>query len=68
MLQMSVATDSPVSSSSSDDFAALLDAELDSGSSDTSPDQDEDNNVEGARYYTLRFRFMIMFYSIFLGF
>ncbi|KMS99186.1 hypothetical protein BVRB_2g047230 [Beta vulgaris subsp. vulgaris] len=46
---MSVATDSPVSSSSSDDFAALLDAELDSGSSDTSPDQDEDNNVEGAR-------------------
>ncbi|KAK9669776.1 hypothetical protein RND81_13G153900 [Saponaria officinalis] len=40
---MSVATDSLVtSSSSSDDFAALLDAELDSGSSDASPDLDDD--------------------------
>ncbi|XP_021858055.2 RNA polymerase II C-terminal domain phosphatase-like 4 isoform X3 [Spinacia oleracea] len=53
VVQMSVATDSLVSSSSSDDFAALLDAELDSDSSDGSPDQDcsddEDNNAEGAR-------------------
>ncbi|KAL9229362.1 hypothetical protein vseg_004837 [Gypsophila vaccaria] len=40
---MSVATDSPVNSSSSDDFAALLDAELDSGSSDASPDIDDDD-------------------------
>ncbi|KNA16742.1 hypothetical protein SOVF_085710 isoform C [Spinacia oleracea] len=50
---MSVATDSLVNSSSSDDFAALLDAELDSDSSDGSPDQDcsddEDNNAEGER-------------------
>ncbi|KAL2928485.1 RNA polymerase II C-terminal domain phosphatase-like 4 [Bienertia sinuspersici] len=52
-LFMSVATDSPVNSSSSDDFLALLDAELDSGSSDKSVDQDcedeEAADTEGAR-------------------
>ncbi|XP_043813592.1 RNA polymerase II C-terminal domain phosphatase-like 4 isoform X4 [Manihot esculenta] len=42
-LQMSLMTDSPVHSSSSDDFAAFLDAELDSKSSDSSP------NEEGAK-------------------
>lgn len=45
---MSVDNDSPVNSSSSDDFAALLDAELDSGSSDKSPDQgssDDDEDI-----------------------
>ncbi|KAJ7979618.1 RNA polymerase II C-terminal domain phosphatase-like 4 [Quillaja saponaria] len=36
---MSLLTDSPVHSSSSDDFAAILDNALDSGSSDTSPDE-----------------------------
>ncbi|KAJ9162833.1 hypothetical protein P3X46_022575 [Hevea brasiliensis] len=40
---MSLVTDSPVHSSSSDDFAAFLDAELDSKSSDSSP------NEEGAK-------------------
>lgn len=45
---MSLVTDSPVNSSSSDDFAAFLDAELDS-TSDTSPDpgdDDDDNNED----------------------
>lgn len=42
---MSLAADSPVHSSSSDDFAAFLDAELDSAS-DVSPDQDEVENEE----------------------
>uniref|UniRef100_A0A803L210 RNA polymerase II C-terminal domain phosphatase-like n=1 Tax=Chenopodium quinoa TaxID=63459 RepID=A0A803L210_CHEQI len=50
MIRMSVATDSPVNSLSSDDFLAILDAELDSASSDQSPDQDidanEDNDAE----------------------
>lgn len=41
---MNVATDSPLNSSSSDDFTALLEAELDSGSSDVSPDQDVDED------------------------
>ncbi|KAL6984904.1 protein-serine,threonine phosphatase [Sarracenia purpurea var. burkii] len=39
---MSLATDSPVHSSSSDDFAAFLDSELNS-TSDLSPDQEDDN-------------------------
>ncbi|KAG8651752.1 hypothetical protein MANES_06G019000v8 [Manihot esculenta] len=43
IFQMSLMTDSPVHSSSSDDFAAFLDAELDSKSSDSSP------NEEGAK-------------------
>lgn len=43
---MSVDNDSPVNSSSSDDFAALLDAELDSGSSDKSSDQDSRDDDE----------------------
>ncbi|KAJ7955625.1 RNA polymerase II C-terminal domain phosphatase-like 4 [Quillaja saponaria] len=38
---MSLLTDSPVHSSSSDDFAAFLDDALDSGSSDSSPDEAE---------------------------
>lgn len=43
--QMSLTADSPVHSSSSDDFAAFLDAELDSAS-DVSPDLDEVENEE----------------------
>lgn len=42
---MSLTADSPVHSSSSDDFAAFLDAELDSAS-DVSPDQHEVENEE----------------------
>lgn len=42
---MSFATDSPVHSSSSDDFAALIDAELEVGSSGSSPDE-QDNGEE----------------------
>ncbi|WCJ29131.1 RNA polymerase II C-terminal domain phosphatase-like 4 [Euphorbia peplus] len=38
---MSLLTDSPVHSSSSDDFAAFLDGELDANSSDSSGDDDE---------------------------
>ncbi|XP_052199388.1 RNA polymerase II C-terminal domain phosphatase-like 4 [Diospyros lotus] len=46
IFQMSLVTDSPVHSSSSDDFAAILDAELGS-TSDTSPDrEDEDGDEE----------------------
>ncbi|ESR66910.1 hypothetical protein CICLE_v10010299mg [Citrus x clementina] len=51
--QMSVATDSPVHSPSSDDFAALLDAELDSNSLRLSPDKeadDEDDDKETKRH------------------
>ncbi|EOY32064.1 hypothetical protein QUC31_019560 [Theobroma cacao] len=43
---MSLVTDSPVHSSSSDDFAALLDAELEVGSSGSSPDE-EDVEADG---------------------
>ena len=43
-LQMSLVTDSPVHSSSSDDFAALLDAELEIGSSGSSPDEQDDED------------------------
>lgn len=48
---MSLVTDSPVNSSSSDDFAALLDAALDSASSDSSPGKEAkvDNDVEFER-------------------
>lgn len=42
---MSLIADSPVHSSSSDDFAAFLDAELDSAS-DVSPELDEVENGE----------------------
>ncbi|PPS00508.1 hypothetical protein GOBAR_AA20154 [Gossypium barbadense] len=45
MSPMSFATDSPVHSSSSDDFAALIDAELEVGSSGSSPDE-QDNEEE----------------------
>ena len=42
---MSLAAESPVhSSSSSDDFAALLDAELELAASDTSPGEDQEND------------------------
>ncbi|KAK7265100.1 hypothetical protein RJT34_32716 [Clitoria ternatea] len=44
--QMSVVTDSPVHSSSTDDFAAFLDAELDASSPDTSPDKEDENQDE----------------------
>jgi len=40
--EMSLATDSPVHSSSSDDFAAFLDASLDSGSSEEAEDGNDD--------------------------
>ncbi|XP_057969777.1 RNA polymerase II C-terminal domain phosphatase-like 4 isoform X3 [Malania oleifera] len=43
---MSLVTDSPVNSSSSDDFAALLDAELDSSSSEPSPDQEVEDDFD----------------------
>jgi RNA polymerase II C-terminal domain phosphatase-like 3/4 len=39
---MSLVTDSPVHSSSSDDFAAFLDASLDSGSSEEAEGANED--------------------------
>lgn len=42
---MSLVSDSPVNSSSSDDFAAFLDDALDSGdSSRSSPEEDEDDD------------------------
>ncbi|KAK2638359.1 hypothetical protein Ddye_026154 [Dipteronia dyeriana] len=58
---MSLVTDSPVHSSSSDDFAAFLYAELNSNSSASSPDEEDedeeskdeeaedDNELEGKR-------------------
>jgi len=61
---MSVATDSPVNSSSSDDFTALLEAELDSGSSDLSPDQDADKDDpdEHERYCCI---FWCLYFTLF---
>ncbi|XP_074310609.1 RNA polymerase II C-terminal domain phosphatase-like 4 [Silene latifolia] len=41
---MSIETDSPIHSSSSDDFAALLDAELHSSGSDVPSDSDDDKD------------------------
>ncbi|KAK7347591.1 hypothetical protein VNO80_22126 [Phaseolus coccineus] len=46
MMQMSVVTDSPVHSSSSDDFAAFLDAELGASSPDSSPVEEAGNQDE----------------------
>lgn len=44
---MSLVSDSPVNSSSSDDFAAFLDDALDSGdSSRSSPEEDDDNDKD----------------------
>ncbi|XP_022754122.1 RNA polymerase II C-terminal domain phosphatase-like 4 isoform X2 [Durio zibethinus] len=43
---MSFVTDSPVHSSSSDDFAALLDAELEVGSSGSSHNEQDDEEEE----------------------
>ncbi|GAV83120.1 NIF domain-containing protein/PTCB-BRCT domain-containing protein [Cephalotus follicularis] len=43
---MSIMTDSPVHSSSSDDFAAFLNTELDSGSSDSSTDEEQEDDSE----------------------
>lgn len=43
---MSLTADSPLHSSSSDDFAAILDAELASNSSEEAPAQQEDHNFE----------------------
>ncbi|XVE71912.1 hypothetical protein DITRI_Ditri10aG0189200 [Diplodiscus trichospermus] len=48
---MSFATDSPVHSSSSDDFAALIDAELEAGSSGSSPDEQDDEDEEADADY-----------------
>lgn len=52
IFQMSLATNSPAHSSSSDDFAAFLAVDLDSHSSDSSPDEETegDNNAESERY------------------
>ena len=54
MMQMSVVTDSPVHSSSSDDFIAFLDAELDASSPDSSPDKEvekqDDDELESVRF------------------
>ncbi|KAL4272804.1 hypothetical protein GQ457_13G028110 [Hibiscus cannabinus] len=44
--EMSSATDSPIHSSSSDDFAALIDAELEAGSSGSSPDERSNEEEE----------------------
>lgn len=47
---MSVVEDSPVHSSSSDDFATILEAELESDCSDSSCDgevEDDDDDIEG---------------------
>lgn len=75
---MSLVTDSPVNSSSSDDFAALLDAELDSGSSDSSPGEEveddnnvesspeDDNNVESERCCLICFIFYMFLYVIYI--
>ena len=41
-------TDSPVHSSSSNGFAAYLDAELDSDSSDVSPEQEAEDDEQEA--------------------
>jgi len=46
MMQMSVVTDSPVHSSSSDDFAAFLDAELGASSPYSSPVKEAGNQDE----------------------
>lgn len=51
-MQMSVVTDSPVHSSSSDDFIAFLDAELDASSPDSSPDKEvvkQDDELQSVR-------------------
>ena len=44
--QMSLATDSPVHSSSSDDFAAFLDTELASNPDTSSNQEDEDEDED----------------------
>lgn len=46
MIQMSVVTDSPVHSSSSDDFIAYLDAALDASSPEASSDKEVENPDE----------------------
>lgn len=46
MTQMSLATDSPVHSSSSDDFIAYLDSALDAGSPNASPLNEEVENED----------------------
>ncbi|KAG5063875.1 hypothetical protein JHK85_005058 [Glycine max] len=59
MMQMSVVTDSPVHSSSSDDFIAFLDAELDASSPDSSPDKEvekqDDDELESVRIKRRKF-------------
>ena len=53
MTQMSLVTDSPVHSSSSDDFVSYLDGALDASSPDSSSEEDDENqdDVESARCY-----------------
>ncbi|KAK9275924.1 hypothetical protein L1049_023198 [Liquidambar formosana] len=60
---MSLATDSPVHSSSSDDFAAFLDGELDSISS-ASLDQEEVENDDGSDVQSMKRRKMEKMESI----
>ncbi|XP_019099823.1 PREDICTED: RNA polymerase II C-terminal domain phosphatase-like 4 [Camelina sativa] len=58
--QMSVASDSPVHSSSSDDLAAFLDAELDSASdasSDSSLPSEEEDDTEASNHESKRRKF-----------
>lgn len=59
---MSLGTDSPVNSSSSDDFAALLDEALDSASSDSSlgDEAKDDSDVESERCCLICFIFLCM--------
>lgn len=55
---MSLVSESPVNSSSSDDFAAILDAELDSTSSEISPEYEEaedDYDSDAQRYFLFSF-------------
>ena len=50
---MSVVTDSPVHSSSSDDFAAYLDDALDAGSpNSSSSDENGDDEFQSVRYFS----------------
>jgi hypothetical protein len=49
--EMSLVTDSPVHSSSSDDLAAYLDASLDSGSSEEAEDANDDLETQRCGFF-----------------
>jgi len=60
---MSVVTDSPVHSSSSDDFAAFLDTELGASSPDSSPVKEHENQdeLESLRCSSLPVLFFLLY-------